>query len=129
MNFIQKDIENYCINHSPQDSHLLQKLVNYTKMNVEGAAMLSGILVGSILQSIICMIQANTILEIGMYTGYSALKMLEVLPKDGTIDTCELGDNHCITARSFFNQSPMGNKIKIHKGMALRLQPIKAFLK
>ena len=120
MNFIKEDIENYCKNHCPEDTPLLKKLVKYTKKNVEGSAMLSGALVGSILQSIICMIQAKKILEIGMYTGYSALKMLEVLPKNATIDTCELGENHCRTARSFFNQSSNGNQINIHMGNALQ---------
>ena len=119
MNFITNDIENYCLDHSPKDNSLLKELTIYTKNNVEGSAMLSGPLVGSVLQSIICMIQAKKVLEIGMYTGYSALKMLEVLPIDGTIDTCELGDNHCKTARSFFNKSNKGNNIIIHKGKAM----------
>ena len=120
MNFVKEDIENYCKNHSPEDTPLLKNLAEYTKKNIEGSAMLSGPLVGSILQSIICMIQAKKILEIGMYTGYSALKMLEVLPDNGTIDTCELGDNHCKTARSFFNKASKGGQIKIHKGEALK---------
>ena len=81
--------------------------------------MLCGPLVGSVLQGIICMIQAKKILEIGTYTGYSALKMAEVLPSDGTIDTCELGDNHCQIARKFFKKSPFNESIKIHRGKAL----------
>ena len=120
MNFIKKDIENYCFKHTHQDSPLLQNLVKHTKENIEGSIMLSGTMVGSLLQGIICMIQAKNVLEIGMYTGYSALKMLEVLPEDGTIDTCELGDNHCKTARSFFDKSPFGSNIKIHKGEAIK---------
>ena len=119
MKFIKDDIEKYCVNHSPDDTELLKELTDYTKKNIEGSAMLSGILVGSVLQSIICMIQAKKILEIGTYTGYSALKMAEVLPNGGTIDTCELGDNHCKTARKFFNKSPYGESIKIHRGKAL----------
>ena len=119
MNFSPIEIENYCKKNSHQDSTLLKEVATFTKDNIEGSAMLSGELVGSILQGIICMIQAKKVLEIGMYTGYSALKMIEVLPLDGTIDTCEIGDNHCKTARSFFNKSDKGHNIKIHKGKAL----------
>ena len=68
---------------------------------------------------------AKKILEIGMFTGYSALKMAEVLPKNGQIDTCELGENHVKTAKHFFSKSKHGAKIKIHSGQAL--ESIKIF--
>ena len=111
MKFIPNQIEKFCEERSSKDSKLLRELTTYTKKNVEGSEMLCGSLVGSILQGIICMIQAKKVLEIGTYTGYSALKMIEVLPQDGTIDTCEIGDNHCKTARSFFNKSDKGHNI------------------
>ncbi|MAP67767.1 MAG: methyltransferase [Candidatus Marinimicrobia bacterium] len=119
MKFIPNHIEKYCIEQSKKDSKLLDDLTDYTKKNIEGSEMLCGPLVGSVLQGIICMIQAKKILEIGTYTGYSALKMAEVLPSDGTIDTCELGDNHCQIARKFFKKSPFNESIKIHRGKAL----------
>ena len=119
MKFIDENIQEYCNNHLADDSPILKKLIKYTKENVEGSAMLSGKMVGSLLQGIICMLQVKHILEIGMYTGYSALKMAEVLPNDGKIDTCELGANHCKTARTFFNQCSDGKKITIHQGNAI----------
>ena len=64
--------------------------------------MISGVQVGNFLQSLVMATNAKKILEIGMFTGYSALKMAEVLPNDGKIDTCELGENHIKTAKHFF---------------------------
>ena len=87
--------------------------------------MISGVQVGNFLQSLVMATGAKKILEIGMFTGYSALKMAEVLPKNGQIDTCELGENHVKTAKHFFAKSKHGTKIKIHSGPAL--ESIKAF--
>ena len=120
MNTLNQNIKDYCDNHSKDDSQILKELIKHTVKNVEGSAMLSGKVVGNLLQGFICIIQAKKILEIGMYTGYSALKMAEALPKEGTVDTCELADNHCQTARSFFDKSNFGNKIIIHRGEAIK---------
>ena len=87
--------------------------------------MISGVQVGNFLQSLVMATGAKKILEIGMFTGYSALKMAEVLPKNGQIDTCELGENHIKTAKHFFAKSKHENKIKIHSGPAL--ETIKVF--
>ena len=62
----------------------------------------------------------ENVIEIGMYTGYSALKMAESLPENGQIHTCELMEKHIKTAKSFFNKSKHGHKIHIHKGEALK---------
>ena len=120
MNIIDPSIKEYCDNHSQNDSIILTNLIKHTINNVEGSAMLSGKVVGNLLQGIICMIQSIKVLEIGMYTGYSALKMAEALPNNGTVDTCELADNHCQTARSFFDKSNVGDKITIHRGEAIK---------
>ena len=62
------------------------------------------------------LVGAKRILEIGTFTGYSALQMAEVLPSDGEIHTCELMEKHAKTAQSFFNKSEHGKKITIHQG-------------
>jgi len=74
--------------------------------------------VGNVLQGFIKAINAKNIIEVGMFTGYSALKMAEVLPEDGEVHTCELMEKHVKTAQSFFNRSPHGLKIHIHQGKA-----------
>ena len=121
----KEEILQYCENHSNEDSKILKKLIEYTFKNEPAPQMISGVQVGNFLQSLIMTTGAKKILEIGMFTGYSALKMAEVLPDDGKIDTCELGENHIKTAKYFFSKSKHGKKIKIHSGSAL--ESIKAF--
>ena len=77
-------------------------------------------MVGGLLQTLIQISGAVNILEIGMFTGYSALKMAEALPEDGTIQTCELMDKHIKTATEWFKKSKNGYKIFIHKGPAIK---------
>ena len=110
----------YCKEHSKANSSLLVELEKYTFENEDIPQMISGQLVGNFLQSIILMIKAKRIVEVGMFTGFSALKMAEVLPDGGRIDTCELMDKHVLTARSFFDKSEYGSKITIHSGPALQ---------
>ena len=111
---------NYCREHSKANSSLLLELEKYTVANEDVPQMISGQLVGNFLQSIILMICAKQIVEVGMFTGFSALKMAEVLPDDGSVHTCELMDKHVKTAQSFFDKSDHGNKITIHSGPALQ---------
>ena len=123
---LNKDnILKYCEDYSNKDSKILKELIEYTFKNESAPQMISGIQVGNFLQSLIMATGAKNILEIGMFTGYSALKMAEVLPENGQIDTCELGENHVKTATHFFSKSKHGEKIKIHSGPAL--ESIKVF--
>ena len=112
---MQDNLLDYCREHSNQNSSLIMDLEKYTYENEDVPHMISGQLVGNLLQSIILMIRAKRIVEVGMFTGYSALKMAEVLPEEGMIHTCELMDRHVQTATSFFNKSPYHNKIQIVK--------------
>ena len=114
-----EEILDYCRQHSKADSSLLSNLEKYTWENEDVPQMISGPLVGKFLQSIIIMINAKRIVEVGTFTGYSALQMAEVLPTDGEIHTCELMEKHVKTAQSFFDRSEIGNKITIHEGPAL----------
>ena len=109
----------YCRTHSRGNSSLIMDLEKYTFENEDVPQMISGQLVGNFLQSIIQMTRAKQIVEVGMFTGFSALKMAEVLPDDGKIHTCELMEKHIQTAQSFFNKSVHGSKIIIHAGPAL----------
>ena len=81
--------------------------------------MLSGIMVGNFLSSLIKSIKAKKILEIGMFTGYSAASMARALPKDGEIHTCEHMDEHIETANGFFKQSKYKDMITMHNGLAI----------
>ena len=113
-------ILDYCRQHSKADSSLLSNLEKYTWENEDVPQMISGPLVGKFLQSIIRMINAKRIVEVGTFTGYSALQMAEALPTDGEIHTCELMEKHANTAQLFINQSSYKSKITIHRGSALQ---------
>ena len=120
MKFNLEEIESYCKSYSLKDSSLLQELSKTTWDSEEIPQMLSGPLVGGLLQTLIRISGAINVLEIGMFTGYSALKMAEALPQNGTLDTCELMDKHIKTATEWFKKSKDGFKITIHKGPAIQ---------
>ena len=115
----QQQLLDYCKEQSSHDSDLLIELEKFTWDNEEVPQMICGQLVGKFLQSVIKMIAAKNIVEVGTFTGYSALQMAEALPVDGRIHTCELMEKHAKTAQSFFDRSDYGNKITIHQGPAL----------
>ena len=119
MNLISKEIEQYCLDQSQADTGLLKDLVNKTLKEEKIPQMLSGPLVSGLLQLLIKITGAKKILEIGMFTGYSTLKMAEALPKDGEIHTCELMEKHVKTAQNWFKKSNDGYKIVIHQGKAI----------
>lgn len=120
MNFSLEEIEKYCKDFSLKDSPLLSELTESTWSSEDIPQMLSGSLVGGLLQTLIRLSRAVNILEIGMFTGYSALKMAEALPENGKIHTCELMDKHIKTASEWFKKSENGYKISVHKGPALQ---------
>ena len=117
---ISDQLLEYCKEHSKANSSVLVNLEKYTFENEDIPQMICGQLVGNFLQSIILMTQAKRVVEVGMFTGFSALKMAEVLPDGGNIHTCELMDKHVPTAQSFFDKSDHGSKITIHSGPALQ---------
>jgi len=119
VNFTSEDIEQYCKSNSLDDSELLQELSQKTWETEDVPQMLCGSLVGGLLQMLIKISGAKQILEIGMFTGYSTLKMAEALPDDGKIHSCELMEKHVQTAMSWFNKSDVKHKIHIHQGPAL----------
>ena len=112
-------IDQYCMMHSDKESDLLKEIREYTQKHEQTPAMISGPLVVNTLKSIIKLSGAKSILEIGMFTGYSAIGMAEALPDNGHIDTCELCPIHGKTAQKFFNKSNYKNQLTIHIGEAL----------
>ena len=119
MNFISEELENYCEEYSVSDDMILKSLVDSTMKNEELPHMLCGPLVGGLLQLLIQISNSKNILEIGMFTGYSALKMAQALPDGGIVHTCELMKKHKQTATKWFSKAGMLSKIQIHEGPAL----------
>ena len=120
MHFVSEDIEQYCKDYSGQDSNLLKELSKTTWATEEIPQMLCGSLVGGLLQFLIKISGAERVLEIGMFTGYSTLKMAEALPDDGEIHSCELMQKHIDTAKRWFQQSRVNHKIHVHHGEAVK---------
>ena len=91
---IDNNINHYCEKYSDKENLLQKKIREYTYKNETYPQMISGILVGNFLCHLIKLCQAKRILEIGMFTGYSAASMVRALPSNGTIDTCEFMEQH-----------------------------------
>lgn len=116
---IPRKIEDYCLRHSTARDKLLRELEKYTHKHCELPQMLIGPHEGALLAMLVRLTRARQILEIGTFTGYSALCMAEALPKNGQLTTCEIKPGHADIARSFFARSSHGGKIKLRLGPAL----------
>jgi len=112
-------IEEYCLRHTTARDKLLRELEKYTQRHCADARMLIGPFEGALLAMLVCLTDARHILEIGAFTGYSALCMAETLPEDGAILSCDINPETSALARSFFDRSPHGRKIEIRLGPAL----------
>lgn len=116
---LPRKIEEYCLRHSTPRGKLLRELERYTRRHVENSQMLIGPHEGALLAMLVRLTGARRVLEIGTFTGYSALCLAEALPKNGRLLTCELRPEHAKIAQSFFDRSPHGRKIKLRLGPAL----------
>lgn len=120
LTLVPEEIEEYAAAHSTPLPPLLQELVATTQMEMGPlATMLSGQIEGLLLQTLIASVRARRVLEIGMFTGFSALLMAEALPADGELITCDINPKAIEIAQSFFDRSPHGKKITIKQGPAL----------
>ncbi len=123
MDFLDPKIEQYTLQHCEPESELLYELNRQTHLQILQPRMLSGHLQGRILSSYSKALSPNNVLEIGTYTGYSALCMAEGLKKDGTIHTIDINEELTSFTQSFLNKSKFNNQIKLHVGNALDLIP------
>lgn len=119
MNF--EDLQNYAASYSVQESEHLARLNRETHLEVLKPRMLSGPLQAAVLQMIVRMLRPEKILEIGTYTGYSALAMAEALPETGRIDTIERNQELRPRVRQTLAAHPDGNKVRVHWGKAAQI--------
>jgi len=115
---LNQEIEKYAKAHSHKESELLSELRAQTRTNFTWYQMLSGPLVTGLLSFLIKISVTRKILEIGTFSGYSALAMAEALPEEGSLVTLELDEKHKKFAQSYFDRSPHGSKIEILLGDA-----------
>ncbi len=123
MNIIDPKIEAYAEIHSERSSNLVAEIHQWTVANCDESQMLSGELQIAVLRLLARSIGAKRVLEIGMFTGYSALAVAEVLPEHGELITLDIEAEREHIARGFFDRSPHGGKILIHIGHALQVLP------
>ena len=120
MDIVTERIEEFASAHTTPLPALLEELVAETEREFgERAGMLSGVLVGTLLQTLIAASGARRVLEIGMFTGFSAQMMAAALPADGLIITCDVDPKAIGIARRYFERSPHGGKIELREGPAL----------
>jgi caffeoyl-CoA O-methyltransferase len=113
-------INNYVDAHTDDVSHLLQELMAETE-NITGRSFWSiGKVEGKLLQLLIRISRAKRAVEVGTFTGYSALVIAEALPEDGILTTCENSKEYADIALRYFNKSPHGPKIQLKLGPALQ---------
>ncbi|WP_455242513.1 O-methyltransferase [Petrachloros mirabilis] len=116
---VSAEIEAYAESHSMPESETCRALRKVTYQQMDCPQMVVGPLEGAFLKMVTQLVRARRVLEIGMFTGYSALCFAEALPEDGTVITCEIDDPSAALAREHFARSPHGKKIAIHMGPAL----------
>ena len=123
MHFISEKLNDYVIEHSQAEPELLQELCRETWRKVLAPRMLSGHFQGRVLSMISKLINPKNILEIGTYTGYSALCLAEGTQKEGIIHTIDNNEELYDFQRKYFDKSDYGNQIKQHIGNASDIIP------
>jgi caffeoyl-CoA O-methyltransferase len=116
---VTPEIERYVHDHTRARPPLFDELRDYTYANVPDAGMQVGRVEGALLKLLAGISGARRALEIGTFTGYSALCIAEALPDDGELITCDRDPEVTRVARSFFDRSEHGRKIRIALGDAL----------
>jgi predicted O-methyltransferase YrrM len=123
MTDFSKDFINYISSHSSPEDNLLQELTRTTHLHAMQARMLSGHIQGKFLELISKMISPSNILEIGTFTGYSAICMAKGLTSGGILHTIDIDDELRYIAEDFIRRSSVGEKIKLYTGDALQIIP------
>ncbi|MDD7886667.1 O-methyltransferase [Flavivirga sp. 57AJ16] len=123
MHFIPETLEDYVVKHSENEPELLQQLSRETYQKILQPRMLSGHYQGRLLSLISKLINPKNILEIGTYTGYSALCLAEGIQASGVLHTIDINEELTDFQRKYFNKSNYGNQIFQHTGNALEIIP------
>lgn len=124
MNVWSDEIQQYILTHIEKEPDFLKLLTRKTHLHTLKPRMLSGHLEGRMLKMFCQMVSAKRILEIGTFTGYSALCMAEALPEDGEVHTCEIFDELEPFLNSVFSEAgELGKKVHLHIGDAADTVP------
>lgn len=116
-------LERYIHDLSAPEDALLKELDRQTHLRLVAPRMLSGHIQGRLLELLVRLMRPRCVLEIGTFTGYSALSMAAGLDEGSVLHTIEVDDELQPMAQSFFDRSPHGSKIRLHIGSALDIAP------
>jgi len=116
---VPEEIEGYAQAHTTPPSELLQRLAEETQATLRSPQMLTGTIEGRFLEFLVSATGARRVLELGTYSGYSAISMAAALPAQGRIDTCEVEEEHAAVARRYIEEAGLSDRITIHLGPAL----------
>ena len=123
MHFLPEKIDEYVVSHSEDEPELLQQLTRETYQKILQPRMLSGHYQGRVLSMISKLINPKCILEIGTYTGYSALCLAEGMQPNGELHTIDVNEELVDFQRKYFDKSEYGKQIHQHLGNALEIIP------
>ena len=123
MEFLPEIISSYSLENTEEEPKLLSELNRETWANVMIPRMLSGHLQGRVLSMISKMIHPTNIIEVGTYTGYSALCMAEGLKENGKIHTLDINEEYTSVAKKYFDKSDYKENIIQHIGNAMDIIP------
>lgn len=123
MEFLDEELQQYAEEHTSPESELLHKINRQTHLNVMRPRMLSGHLQGRLLSMFSYMIRPKQILEVGTYTGYSALCLAEGLQEDGTLHTIDINEELEDTVRGYIREAGLSESVKYYIGNALEIIP------
>jgi caffeoyl-CoA O-methyltransferase len=123
MHFISEKLDDYVVKHSEEEPALLKALTRETYQKILQPRMLSGHYQGRVLSVLSKIIRPKTILELGTFTGYSALCLAEGLDKNGVLHTIDINEELVDFQRSYFDKSDYGSQIIQHLGSAIDIIP------
>jgi caffeoyl-CoA O-methyltransferase len=117
--FVSDDVEAYAASHTTPTAEHLQALARETRETLSSPGMLTGEVEGRLLEFLVFLARPRVVLEIGTYSGYSALSMAGALPRDGRIVTCELSDERADVAEHHIAAAGLADRIEVRRGPAL----------
>jgi predicted O-methyltransferase YrrM len=113
---VQEEIEAYAEAHTTAPTELLRRLADETRATLESPQMLTGSVEGRLLEFLVFATGARRVLELGTYSGYSAISMAAALPPGGHIDTCEVDEERMRFAQHYIDEAGLSDRITIHLG-------------
>jgi predicted O-methyltransferase YrrM len=119
VDIVGQEIERYALEHTTPPTPAMVELARDARATLTSPQMLSGLVVGRLLEMLVSALGARRVLEIGTYAGYSALAMAAALPPDGRVITCEISQERAEFARRHITVSPYSDRIEVRVGPAL----------